>query len=127
LWAPTHSNSVSTYPEFEHLLDKFPSKYLVTTAIHPFHKSSLLPTLQEILEADVVISDTSSIIYEAWALEKPVLFPDWLVKDDIAKYYPNSFEDYIYKENIGYHAGSFEQLVQFVQIAVDQGVDERTT
>lgn len=126
LWAPTHSNSVSSYPKFECLLDDFPSEYLITSALHPFHKSSLLPTLHEIMEADVVISDASSIIYEAWALEKPVVFPDWLVKDDIAKYYPNSFEDTIYKENIGYHAQFFDQLVQFVQVAADQGVDERT-
>jgi len=29
------------------------------------------------LNADVVISDSSTMIYEAWALGKPVVFCDW--------------------------------------------------
>lgn len=123
LWAPTHWNSVSSYPAFEAYLDKFPSNYIVTTSVHPFHKPDLIPTFNEMVEADVVISDTSSIIYETWAIGKPVVFPDWLVKNDIAKTYPDSFEDIIYRNNIGYHAQSFEELIELTRIASLQGLD----
>ncbi|MHB1653734.1 MAG: hypothetical protein ACYCVD_14855 [Desulfitobacteriaceae bacterium] len=126
LWAPTHFNSVSSYPVFERYLDKFPSDYLISSSIHPFHKPDLLPTFKEMIEADVVISDTSSIIYEAWAIGKPVVFPDWLVKNEVAQKYPNSFEDVMYREKIGHHAQSFGELVQLVRIAATHGLDPRT-
>lgn len=126
LWAPTHSNSVSSYPTFMSYLDFIPTDYEVIFSIHPFHKDNLTPTFLEVRDADLVISDASSLIYEAWALGKPVVFPDWLVKDDIAKYYPGSLEDLIYKEKIGYHADHFEELVYQMQIAWQLGLDEKT-
>ena len=125
LWAPTHFNSVSSYPAFEIYLNKFPSNYIVATSAHPFHKPDKIPTFNEMVEADIVISDTSSIIYESWAIGKPVVFPDWLVKNDITKRYPDSFEDIIYRNNIGYHAESFEELIQLTQIAASQGLDAK--
>jgi len=44
-----------------------------------------MPTMQPLVDADVVIADAGSTIYEAWALGKPVIFPDWLGKGRSAK------------------------------------------
>jgi len=83
-------------------------------------------TFDQYLIADVVISDCSSTLYEAWALGIPVVFPDWLVKDNIIKKYPNSFEEYIYTNSIGYHAQSANEMLKMIYIAKESGVDEQT-
>lgn len=125
LWAPTHSNSPSSYPGFLEYLDKFPADLEVIYSPHPYNKSNQMPTLQELTDADVVISDSGSLVYETWAIGKPVIFPDWLVKERVFRLYPYSFEEKIYKEKIGLHSDNFQDLVSLVYHALDVGIDPR--
>ncbi|MDH7454071.1 CDP-glycerol glycerophosphotransferase family protein [Luteimonas composti] len=114
LWAPTYSKrngaSVSSHPEFESHLAALAEEFDVASLLHPRQRSDKRAAVDELLWADVVISDTSSIIYEAWALGKPVVFPSWLTFDRVLDRYPKSAEAHIYATGIGYHAGSFEEL-----------------
>lgn len=81
--------------------------------------------MQALVDADVVISDAGSLVYEAWALGKPVVFPDWLVKEGVFKHFPGSFEEQIYREKIGYHVETPEQLGPMVERALMSGITER--
>lgn len=131
LWAPTHNiknwtiADVSSYPEFSDCLPKLPNDFDINTSLHPGNKANRKPILQELVDADVIISDCSSIMYEAWALDKPVIFPDWLVKDKIIKQYPRSFEEKIYNEEIGYHAKDMNDLINLIYVCLEKGIDEK--
>ena len=125
LWAPTHSSATpSSYPDFLQYVDQIPSEYEFISSPHPFHNNGE-PTLQKLVDADLIISDTSSLLYEAWAIGKPVLFPDWLVKPLIPICFPYSFEDYIYQEKIGYHADHMIDLLQQIPISIQNGLKEK--
>jgi CDP-glycerol glycerophosphotransferase (TagB/SpsB family) len=67
-----------------------------------------------LVDSDIVITDAGSLIYEAWALGKQVIFPDFLVKKEIMKYLPNTFESYIYEKKLGLHAESEQELISLV-------------
>lgn len=129
LWVPTHNiknwtkADVSSYPEFSKYLSKLPSDFEIITSLHPGNKANNKPVLQELIDADVIISDCSSIMYEAWSLDIPVIFPDWLVKDRIIKQYPKSFEEKIYKEQIGYHAKDINDLNKLIYVSLEKGID----
>ena len=122
LYAPTHGGSApcTSYPAFMEFLEHFPKDLQILSCAHPYHRMENKPVLQELADADVVISDGSSVIYEALALGIPVVFPDWLVKDAILKKWPDSFTAQIYREGIGYHAESFEHLISEIYIAIDK-------
>ena len=126
LYAPTHNaiKVVSSFPAFKKCLDKFPPEIEVISSPHPARKEDRMPTLQALVDTDVVISDSGSMIYEAWALGKPVIFPDWLVRDGVLNRFKGSFEAQIYEQNIGYHAKDFKHLLQLVDVALHKGVDE---
>lgn len=128
LYAPTHARAFgrcSSYPAFEELLPGFPQDLRVVSSPHPVHKENQMPTLLELNDADVVISDCSSLLYEAWALGKPVVFPDWLVKESIITRWPQSFAAQIYRDEIGYHAQNFKEMVDAVYLALEQGLDDK--
>lgn len=128
LYAPTHARAFgkcSSYPELQTLLPEFPDDFIIISSPHPVHKEDQMPTLMELHEADVVISDCSSLLYEAWALGKPVVFPDWLVKESILTRWPQSFAAKIYNDNIGYHARNFEEMIEFVYMGLKQGIDKK--
>ncbi|HWP97284.1 MAG TPA: CDP-glycerol glycerophosphotransferase family protein [Syntrophomonadaceae bacterium] len=129
LYAPTHARAYgrcSSFPAFEGLLSGFPQDLRVVSSPHPVHKENQMPTLYELAQADVVISDCSSLLYEAWALGKPVVFPDWLVKESIITRWPQSFAAQIYKDEIGYHAQNFNEIVEAVYQALEHGLDEKS-
>jgi hypothetical protein len=126
LWAPTHNSlrEVSSYPAFEEYLDKFPDDFEVISSVHPYHKEGKQkPTIQGLVDADVVIADAGSTAYEAWALGKQVIFPDWLIKDGICKRLKNTFEAQIFKNRIGLHANSFEELVDMAYSSAKEPLD----
>lgn len=120
LYAPTHEKSApcTSFPAFLEFLERFPGNLRVLSCAHPYHREDNEPVLQELVEAGVVISDASSVIYEALALGKPVVFPDWLVKDPILCRWPNSFTAQMYRRGIGYHAKDFDHLVDRVYEAL---------
>jgi CDP-glycerol glycerophosphotransferase (TagB/SpsB family) len=126
LYAPTHTNSPSLQGKFEQYISKLLEKYEVINSVHPYNKSTKEPTMQYLIDSDVVISDCSSLIYEAWSLGKPVVFADWIVKDKIAQICKDSFEDYIYKNKIGYHANNINEFLELIDIALKNGMDKQT-
>jgi len=130
LYAPTHnlkgwsvSGNASSYPEFLKYLDELSKDFEIIESYHPANNEGQI-TFKPLIDADVVISDCSSIIYEAWALDKPVVFPDWLVKKEIQKVFRYSFEDYIYGKQLGYHASNTDELLELIKIAYENGIDK---
>src|SRR5690606_20060891 len=76
LWAPTHPTSWPRhYDLLRSVIDVLP--YKIAHSAHP--QLTRKPTLQPLMDADVVIADGGSTLYEAWALGKPVVFPSWIV------------------------------------------------
>ena len=127
LYAPTHNaiQEVSSFPAFNEYLDKFPADIEVINSPHPARKDDNMPTMQPLVDADVVIADAGSTIYEAWALGKPVIFPDWLVREGVLKRFKGAFEAKCYEDNLGYHANSFEHLLELIPEAISRGLDSK--
>ena len=126
LYAPTHvgSGKCSSYSEFMKYLDQFPTGFQVSVSPHPYHKKGNFPTLEEFKDTDVLISDGSSVIYEAMSLGIPVVFPDWIVKDAILKNWPDTFTAQIYRDGIGYHAGRFEDMPELIREAAEKKISK---
>ena len=132
VWAPTHGyvskhRGRSSYPQCLTLINEIPSIYEKHLALHPTSKinkgKNQDVTMQALIDADVVIADAGSTLYEAWALGKPVIFPDWLCKADILKHFgPDNLEYHIYSQNIGYHAKDMEHLIKLIDIALHGGM-----
>jgi CDP-Glycerol:Poly(glycerophosphate) glycerophosphotransferase len=120
LWAPTHDArkrgdeqlSTSSYPDFERFLPELERHFEVSVSVHPRNRDEKTPTDTALLDADYVISDFGTLVYEAWALGKPVIFPRWLLGDRIQQYLPGSAEAQLFEQNIGYHPQSIEELIE---------------
>ena len=135
VWAPTHGyvykdRGRSSYPACISLIKEIPDIYETKLALHPTSKLNKKTkqdvTMQELIDADVVIADAGSTLYEAWALGKPVIFPDWLCKSDVLKHFgPSNFEHQIYSDGIGYHAKNMKHLIQLIEIAINCGMREK--
>lgn len=130
LYAPTHNinmedDSVSSYPKLLQYINNIPEDIEFILSPHPANNDSKV-TFESLQSADVVISDCSSLLYEAWALDIPVVFPDWLVKNNILKYYPLSFEGKIYSHMVGYHAENINEMWKLVREAKKFGLDRTT-
>jgi hypothetical protein len=137
VWAPTHGyryrhRGRSSYPWCMDLIREIPNCYDKHIALHPASRLSLHRrqdvTLQELLDADVVIADAGSTLYEAWSLGRPVIFPDWLCKNDVLAHFkddPENLEYRIYNEGIGYHAESMEHLISLIEVALRDGMKQR--
>lgn len=136
LYAPTHNARadkfpdevcLSCYPRLDkHFLNK-PNNIEIKSSLHPANKEKHETTFDLYNWADVVVSGSSSTLYEALSLGIPVVFPDWLVKSQIMSVYSNSFEDKIYREKIGYHANSIEDFWSKIEYANNNGIDEKTS
>ena len=83
-------------------------------SLHPRNRTDKQPTHHSLLDCDYVISDFGTIVYEAWALGKPVIFPHWLIGDRIKRHLGKSAEAFIFHERLGLHADSPQQMIDFV-------------
>lgn len=126
LWAPCHdrwnhkNDILSSYPSFGNYLDdplllKL-DNFEWITVLHPRNRKNKNPITEHLVNADIVVSDYSSVIYEAWALGKPVIFPRWLLGEAVIAKAPASAEAHIYRERIGYHPTSFEEFLDLLQV-----------
>ena len=123
LWAPTHDKrkrgsderSTSSYPEFEQDVARLSEHYELAYSLHPRNRKDKEPTVDKLLRSNVVISDFGTMVYEAWALGKPVIFPRWILQDSIETYLPNSAEAFIFKNKIGYHPNSYEEMLSIIE------------
>jgi hypothetical protein len=122
LWAPTHHVSwPKHYPQAEAAVAALP--FDAGTSKHPVNVGPQQSTLQALVDADVVIADGGSTVYEAWALGKPVVFPDWIVLAS-KMVRPHSFETRIYAEQIGYHATGQDDFARQVDRALTHGITQ---
>lgn len=131
LWAPSHDKSrvgpekrrLSSYPEFEQYLPRLQEEFEVRVSLHPANRTDKTPTQGALEWADVVISDFGTLLYEAWALHKCVILPSWLMPPQITSRLPGTAEAHVYRERIGQHAGSFEELREMVAANEPPGSD----
>jgi len=131
LWAPTHDFarrgadeiSTSSYPALLKHVPKLEKEFALSTSLHPRNRDNKRPTAELLIEADVVISDFGTLVYEAWLLGKPVIFPHWLIGAPICEYLPRSAEAKIFRERIGLHADSFKELVAMLRSGPTIGED----
>ena len=136
-WCPTHGYNTknqgrSSYPECNKLIKNISKDYITKIALHPTskmnEKQKQTPTIQELVDSDVVIADAGSTLYEAWIIGKPVIFPDWICKDSVLNHFKNdkdNFEYRIYNEGIGYHARDMKELNKMIDIALDKGMGDK--
>lgn len=140
VWAPTHGGGgepyrnatespgtpgsrCSTWWDRAEILQLLPkSEFDVIEAPHPRHRPDGKSTLAEYVDADVVIADGGSTIYEAWALDLPVVFPDWLVGMANVSRYVGSMESQVYREQIGCHVGDPTRFAEAVAGAAERGI-----
>lgn len=123
LWAPTHHRGwPKDYPRVEAAVAALP--FDVGTSKHPSNAGPAQSTLQALVDADVVIADGGSTVYEAWALGKPVVFPTWIVMASRV-IRQQSFEESIYAAQIGYHCIDEDDFALQIERALTHGITEQ--
>lgn len=124
LWVPTHDQAesyadhpISSYPKLNEYMELLKSieNVNIVTSTHPRNRKDKEPTSNQLLNCDYVIADAGTTVYEAWALKKPVIFPDWICKKNIKRSLKTSAEEYIYDNNLGYHANDIDELVNYIK------------
>ena len=131
LWAPTHDFarrgadeiSTSSYPALLEHVPEIEREFALSISLHPRNRHNKRPTAELLIEADVVISDFGTLVYEAWLLGKPVIFPHWLIGAPICEFLPRSAEAKIFRERIGLHAGSFKEMLAILRSGPKIGDD----
>lgn len=135
LWAPSHSDQTnpcgkaSSYPDFSKYFKKIKENNIsIITNLHLYSQETKNQkiTSNQYLEADYVVADFGSTIYESWALGIPVIFPDWIVKKNVIKYYKGSAEEYIYTNSIGLHVNNIDDLISVVKDDNNKTIDVKT-
>ena len=126
-WLPTHNanQEISSFPAFQATFDALPDKYEKITSIHPARRQNRKTSLEVLVNADVVISDTSGMLYEALSIGKPVILLDYLVKESVLRLLKGTFEETIYREKLCYHAESAEQLPELIEQALSNGISRK--
>lgn len=143
VWAPTHggggeraraatespqtpASMATTYWNRDDILSLLPpSEFDVVEAVHPRHRVDGRSTLSEYVGADVVIADGGSTIYEAWALDIPVVFADWLTAAgniNRGRRAGGTIEADIYRNRIGWHVTQREDFAATIVKAAEFGI-----
>ena len=135
LFAPTHTGCVTINNKLNDLKARLSKDYNIIVSNHPHDKENKQTTNTEYLEADVVVADFGSSIYESWALDKPVVFANWIygkscypnttIKDIATKIFKGSFENYIYINQIGYHAKNENDFINQINLAMTNGITKQ--
>ncbi len=129
LWAPTHpgradkSVHLSSYPKLNRYLERLQKAFDLEVSLHPANRAGGRPTFEALLDAEYVIADRGTTIYEAWALGKPVIFPRWILGDAPIAKTPGSAEAEIYEKNIGFHVHKVAELIDLVRSRPKLGED----
>lgn len=128
LWAPTLADRaegppLSSYPGLLPYEERLNDIFDYRVSLHPSLRKNGTPTFEALLEADVVVADSGTLVYEAWALNKPVIFPSWLTGPGNREKNLGSAENYVYRHGIGMHAQSFDELVDMALAARAPGSD----
>jgi CDP-glycerol glycerophosphotransferase (TagB/SpsB family) len=132
LWAPSHDYDaagqtlpVSSYPRFKpHVRELEAAGFAVVQSAHPRNRNKKRATSDLYLEADWVIADFGSTLYEAWQLGIPVIFLDWLVREGLdekmrrqaeTRRWGNgsvpSAEQLVYSRQIGVHCDTVDGVL----------------
>ena len=135
LYAPTHNvnptlqntKTISSYPRLNRNISNLDknAKFEVITSCHPINNENNI-TSDLLLWADVVVSDSGSLIYESWSMDLPVVFPDWLVSENISSSFKGTFEQQIYQQGIGYHAKKPNDFKSTVLRAYEDGISSKS-
>ncbi len=135
LWAPSHDTArvgddrraLSSYPAFEKYLPRLQERFDVRVSLHPRNRSSKEPTSDALEWADIVVSDFGTMLYEAWALEKCVILPSWLMPEEMTtqRRFRNTAEGQVYARRIGNHASSIDELEEMASRCEPPGQDVR--
>lgn len=138
VWAPTHGgvigrplrdddpsrNAASSWRHRDLIMGLLEGDdFDVVEAPHPRTRPDRKITLAEYVDADVVIADGGSTIYEAWALGLPVVFPTWLTS--VSRRHQDrsaTFEADIYRWRIGRHVFHPADLAGAVVEAAAEGI-----
>ena len=124
LWAPTHNTisssnselSPSSFPAFKKHLPWLYFKFKTEVSLHPRNRGTKTPTLEKLIACDAVISDFGTIVFESWALGKPVIFPRWCIDvRTLMERNPLSAEAYIYRNRIGLHPETPKEMHEMLQ------------
>jgi len=119
LWAPTLSGEgdTSSYPALMAHIPALRRDFDLAISVHPADRGGGPTTFDQLLWADVVISDHGTLVYEAWALGKPVIFPSWLIGDAVQRAFPGSAESHLFAQGIGEHATGIDDLTTRIEAA----------
>lgn len=122
LYAPTHDFHVtgdgvvmSSYPAFMPYFERLQNHFDCEMSVHPRNRKDKQPTFNMLLWADVVVSDHGTMVWEALALGKIVIFPSWLIGESMKKYKKDSAEWHMFEKGYGWHAQSFEHLLELIE------------
>lgn len=131
LWAPSHNKAgrglnFSSYPVFEQYLPRLEQEFEVRVSLHPSNRTEKSPTAGDLQWADAVVTDFGTMLYEAWALGKCVVMPDWLFPDELLrgrKGQKRSAEGRVYANGIGNHAQGIDELCRMLAANEPPGRD----
>lgn len=99
------------------LLD--PEVFDVVECHHPRYTPGHVATLRQYVGADVVIADGGSTLWEALALDLPLVLPSWITRFGFDGL--RTLEARLYHQNIGRHADRPQDLVPLLLQAAQEG------